>query len=99
MADQDYERDTVTLVDEEGTEHEFEIVDSLEDGDNEYLALVPIYDNPENSLEDDGELVILKVRYDEKQEEYLETIEDDEEYTRIADQFMERLNDFFDFEE
>ena len=100
MADQDYERDTITVMDEEGVEHEFEVVDSLEDGEQEYLALVPIFDDPASSLEDDGELVILKVVFDENdQEEYLEPIEDEDEFTRIADQFMERLEEFFDFEE
>ena len=101
MADQmDYERDTITLMDEEGQEHEFEVVDTLEDGEEEYLALIPIFDDPQSSLDDDGELVILKVVYDEdEQEEFLEPIQDDEEYSRIADQFMERLEEFFDFEE
>ena len=100
MAEMDYERDTITLMDEEGQEHEFEVVDTLEDGDEEYLALIPIFDDPQSSLDDDGELVILKVVYDEdEQEEFLEPIQDDEEYSRIADQFMERLEEFFDFEE
>lgn len=96
----DYERDTITLMDEEGVEHEFEIVDTLEDNDTEYLALIPIFDDPQSSLDDDGELVILKVVYDEdEQEEFLEPILDDAEYERIADQFMDRLEEFFDFEE
>ena len=101
MADNmDYERDTITLMDEEGVEHEFEIVDTLEDNDTEYLALIPIFDDPQSSLDDDGELVILKVVYDaEADEEFLEPILDDEEYDRIADIFMDRLGEFFDFEE
>jgi len=101
MADNmDYERNTITLMDEEGVEHEFEVVDSLEDNDTEYLGLIPIFDDPQSSLDDDGELVILKVVYDaEADEEFLEPILDDEEYDRIADQFMDRLGEFFDFEE
>ena len=44
MADNmDYERDTITLMDEEGQEHEFEVVDTLEDNDTEYLGLIPIF--------------------------------------------------------
>lgn len=96
----DYERDTLVLMDEEGEEHEFEVVDTLEENDVEYLALIPIFDDPQSSLEDDGELVILKAVYDEEaQEEFLEPIQDDEEYERIADRFMDRLEDFYDFEE
>ena len=33
--------DILTLVDEDGTEHEFEVVDSLVTDDNEYFALIP----------------------------------------------------------
>lgn len=96
----DCERDTLVLMDEEGEEHEFEVVDTLEENDVEYLALIPIFDDPQSSLEDDGELVILKAVYDEEaQEEFLEPIQDDEEYERIADRFMDRLEDFYDFEE
>lgn len=98
--DMDYERDLVTLMDEDGVEHEFEVVDSLEVDDEEYIALVPVFENPEDSLEDSGELVILKMVTDEEtNEEYYEAIENEEEFTKIADLFMERLEDFFDFEE
>lgn len=98
--DMDYERDLVTLMDEEGIEHEFEVVDSLEVGDDEYIALVPVFEKPEDSLEDSGELVILKMKTDEEtKEEFLEPIDDEEEFTRIADLFMERLEEFFDFDE
>ena len=87
-------------MEEEGVEHEFEVIDTLEDNDTEYLGLIPIFDDPQSSLDDDGELVILKVVYDEEaDEEFLEPILDDEEYDRIADMFMDRLGEFFDFEE
>ncbi len=98
--DKDFERDLVTLMDEEGVEHEFEVVDSLEADDNEYIALVPVFESPEDSLDDSGELVILKMVADpETNEEYLEPIDNEEEFTRIADLFMERLEEFFDFDE
>lgn len=101
MADNmEFERDTITLMDEDGQEHEFEVVDTLEENDVEYLALIPIFDDPQSALDDDGELVILKAVYDEaEEEEFLEPILDDQEYERIAGQFMERLEEFYDFEE
>ena len=93
---EDYGNDIVTLVDENGKETEFEIVDSLVTDNNEYFALIPT-DTAENLSEDDGELVILKV-VEENGEEFLEPIEDDEEYESIAEIFMERLEDLYDFE-
>ncbi len=93
---EDYGNDIVTLVDENGKETEFEIVDSLVTDNNEYFALIPT-ETADNLSENDGELVILKV-VEENGEEFLEPIEDDEEYESIAEIFMERLEDLYDFE-
>lgn len=95
------EKDVINLLDEEGNEHEFEIIDAVECDDQQYLALVPIFDDAEESLEDSGELVILRVSDDEddSEEQFLEAIEDEAEYARVADLFMDRLKDEFDFEE
>ena len=97
------ERDVISLLDEDGKEHEFEIVDALEMNDNQYLALVPLYDEsqPEAALEDSGELVILRVseEEDENGDQYLDAIEDEDEYNKVAELFMGRLEDYFDFEE
>ena len=100
MENQDYEQNLLTLTDEEGQEHEFEIVDTMDLDGERYMALVPVFADPQDSLEDSGELVILKVvPDDENGEELLQTIEDDDEFNRVADLFMERLEDYFEFEE
>jgi uncharacterized protein YrzB (UPF0473 family) len=98
MADNEYGPDLLTLVDDEGQEHEFEIVDSIEHNGGQYVALVANYDDPDESLQDDGELVILKSVMDDG-EEFLEAIEDEAEFDEIAAIFMERLEDLFDFTE
>ena len=95
------EKDVISLLDEDGKEHEFEIVDALELEGKQYLALVPLYDESqaEEALEDSGELVILQVseETDEDGEQYLDAIEDEDLYNRVAELFMGRLED--DFEE
>jgi uncharacterized protein YrzB (UPF0473 family) len=97
------EKDVISLLDEDGKEHEFEIVDALELEDRQYMALVPLYSEEEaqDALEDSGELVILRVsdEEDEDGEQYLDVIEDEDEYNRVADLFMERLEEYFDFED
>ena len=97
------EKDVISLLDEDGREHEFEIVDALELEGKQYLALVPLYDESqaEETLEDSGELVILQVseETDEDGEQYLDAIEDEDLYNRVAELFMGRLEDYFDFEE
>ena len=97
------EKDVISLLDEDGKEHEFEIVDALELEEKQYLALVPLYDESqaEVALEDSGELVILRVseEEDEDGEQYLDAIDNEEEYNRVAELFMGRLEDYFDFED
>ena len=88
--------DILTLVDEDGTEHEFEVVDSLVTDDNEYFALIPT-ETAENLSSDYGELVILKV-VEDNGEEFLEPIEDDDEFEEISEIFMDRLEEYYDFD-
>ena len=96
LENQDYEQDLLTLTDEDGQE----VVDAVDLDDERYLALVPVFSDPQESLEDSADLVILKVVPDEESgEEILQTIDDDDEFGRVADLFMERLEDTFEFEE
>lgn len=88
----------LTLVDEEGAEHEFELVDSEEIDGIRYAALVPVFDDAAEALDDSGELIVLRV-VEEDGEEFLEAIEDEDEFDRISEFFMERLADVFDFED
>ena len=66
LENQDYEQDLLTLTDEDGQEHEFEVVDAVDLDDERYLALVPVFSDPQESLEDSADLVILKVVPDEE---------------------------------
>ena len=98
---QDYEEqgaNLMTLLDEEGNEHTFEVADTLEEGDEQYVALIPVFDDPAGMLEDSGELVILKT-VEEDGGAFLEPIEDEAEFDRISDIFMKRLEDLYDFED
>ncbi len=97
MADE-YNPDIITLEDDDGKEYTFEVLDRIETDEARYIALLPVYDKPEEMLQDSGELVILKVA-EENGEEYFVDIEDDAEYDMIADAFTDRLQDIFEIEE
>lgn len=87
----------VTLVDEtDGTEKEFEFLASLEHEGTKYVALVPAFMEPEELVENDGELVILKVEKDDKDEDILVSIDDDNEFDAVAAKFEDTLSDDFD---
>jgi uncharacterized protein YrzB (UPF0473 family) len=95
----DADTDLVTLVDEDGVEKEYEIVDAIElDGDERYMALVPVCRSAEELLDDSGELAIFRI-VTEDDEDIFETIDDEDEYEQIAKLFVERLSDRYDIEE
>ena len=73
------------------------MLDAIETDMGRYLAMLPIYDNPQDQLNDSGELVIVKVGEEDGDEYYYE-IEDDDEYETVADAFVERLEDFFEID-
>ena len=94
---EDLSADLYTLVDEEGVEQTFELMDTYETDEGElYYALVPYYENPEDMVEADTELVVLRSEEDENGEETLVSIDDDAEYERIGQIFMDRLSETYE---
>ncbi len=94
---EDYNPDIVSLTDDSGKEFTFEVLDAIETDDARYLALLPVYDDPQQMLDDSGELVIVK-EGEENGEMYYYEIEDDDEYETIADAFVDRLEDYFEID-
>lgn len=89
MSDE-YNPDLVTVVDDDGKEYTFEELDRIETDEAKYVALVPVFDDPEEMLEEDLEVIVLKVDEDNG-ETYLSQITDEDEYSRISSVFEERL--------
>ena len=93
MNEQEFQSEFYTLTDEDGNETEFEVIGSAEINGIEYFAMVP----SDAAAGNDGmiEYVLLKKEKDESGEEMFVTIDDDEEFDRVADYF----DDMFDSEE
>lgn len=99
MQEENYDFDIITVTDDDGVEHQFEEIDRIETDDgNRYVAMLPIFENGEELLEDDGEAIILKV-LDENGETYLVEIDDEGEYNEVRDFFQERLDELFEYDE
>lgn len=99
MQEENYDFDIITVTDDDGAEHQFEEIDRIETDDgNRYVAMLPIFENSDELLEDDGEAIILKV-LEEKGETYLVEIEDENEFNEIRDFFQERLDELFEYDE
>ena len=76
----------VVLVDEDGEEHEFALIDVIEVDGEEYAILEPL-----EAEEDDSDAIILKIGKDENDEDILYDIEDDEEWEKVADAWQEMI--------
>ena len=97
MADNFDNDDIYTLTDEDGNERQVEILDTAEVDGVRYYALTPVEE--EESDEEETALIVMRASCDENGENYLDSIEDDEEYERIGNMFIDRLNSYLDDEE
>ncbi len=89
---EEYDPEIYTLTDEDGNELYFALIGTLENDGSVYKALIPV---DENGQEESDEYVILKCSVDENGEDILETIEDDDEFEKIADIFDDEFSDIF----
>lgn len=82
----------VTLTDDEGNDIELECVDALEHNGTTYMAFFPVVEEDSEDEENEEEygLVILKSQM-ENGEEFLVTIDDEEEIDKVYDLFMEQI--------
>ena len=82
----------VTLTDDEGNDIELEYVDALEHNGTTYMAFFPVVEEDSEDEENEEEygLVFLKSQM-ENGEEFLVTIDDEEEIDKVYDLFMEQI--------
>lgn len=82
----------VTLTDDEGNDIELEYVDAFEHNGTTYMAFFPVVEEDSEDEENEEEygLVILKSQM-ENGEEFLVTIDDEEEIDKVYDLFMEQI--------
>lgn len=85
----------VTLVDEDGQEHEFELIGGCVDRGCQYYALIPAGAADDEVIE---EYYIFKQVKNEDGTEDLIEIEDDAEFDRIAAKFDEAFDTEIDYD-
>lgn len=52
--------DLITLIDDEGEEHEFEILDVIDNDEGCFYALLPTFDDPQDEVDSEGTYYILR---------------------------------------
>lgn len=94
MNDNGEERtDIVTLVDEDGNEHDFALVDRFPIELNEYAILVPVVyleEDEEDTIDLEEEAYIFRIDLDEDGEILVE-VDDEIEWNQVATIWEERL--------
>ena len=86
---EEFGSDFITIVDEDGTEYELEILSTLDYNGETYLAVIPASDGEEES---ELEISILK-SVEEDGESILCAIEDDAELEAVHQLMMDSLYD------
>ncbi len=89
--------DLLTLEDEDGKEVTFEVIDATEVNGTRYLAVIPYQEDPE-SLQEDAELILMRIGTDEEGE-YMDIVDDDEELLTVGKVFEERLSAMYDIDD
>lgn len=85
------ESNIISLTDEEGSEVEFELIDSVDYNGTEYLILLP----PDDEA---AEVVILEVEPQGDDMETYVTVNDEDTLMAVYEIFKERFKDIFTFE-
>ncbi|MBQ3284361.1 MAG: DUF1292 domain-containing protein [Ruminococcus sp.] len=93
--DNDYKPDLITLIDEDNVEHNFEILDIIENEKGVFYALYPIFDSAEETVEDSGEYYIMEV-IEEDGEEQLAEVEDNALLDELSAVFEKHFDELFD---
>ena len=89
--------DLLTLEDEDGKEVTFEVIDATEVNGTRYLAVIPYQEDPE-SLQEDAELILMRIGTDDEGE-YMDIVDDDEELITVSKVFEERLRAMYDIDD
>lgn len=89
--------DLLTLEDEDGKEVTFEVIDATEVNGTRYLAVISYQEDPE-SLQEDAELILMRIGTDDEGE-YMDIVDDDEELITVGKVFEERLRAMYDIDD
>lgn len=98
LVNNEFAADLITLVDEEGTEHEFEILDVIENEKGCFFALSPTFESPEEEIDFSGTYFIFE-EIETDGEKQLAEVEDDQLLDELAKQFEDRFEQLYEFDE
>ncbi|MDF1493626.1 DUF1292 domain-containing protein [Caproiciproducens sp. CPB-2] len=94
----EYGADLITLIDDDGEEHEFEVLDVIDNDDGCFYALLPTFEDPQDKVDAEGTYYIFEA-IEENGEQQLAEVEDEELLDKLAELFESRFEELYDSEE
>ena len=94
--------DVVVLVDEEGYEHQFAVVDVFQVKENQYAILVPVsgeLGEDGDELDEESEEAFIFRLVERDGEQALEEVDEEEEWQQVAEEWEIRLRKMEEQEE
>lgn len=94
----EFSADFITLIDDEGVEHSFEILDIIENDDGCFYALLPSNNNGRNNTEEYSSYYIFEA-IEENGEQVLAEVEDDNLLEKLSQAFETKFEDLYEYNE
>ncbi len=94
----EYGADLLTLIDDEGEEHEFEVLDVIDNDDGCFYALLPTFEDPKDKVDAEGTYYIFEA-IEENGEQQLAEVENEELLDKLAEIFEGRFEELYDAED
>lgn len=89
---EEYEVDLLTLLDDDGNEHEFEILDEIDNDEGHFVALSPTAKTQSDFAVEPDTYYIFEI-VDEDGEEQLMEVQDDAMLDKLAEIFESRFDE------
>lgn len=93
-----FAQDIITLIDDEGIEREFEILDFIENDKGKFYALLPNFELPDDIPNKEDSYFIFQT-IQENGEEQLEEVEDDDVLDELSEIFESRFDENYNHQE
>ena len=90
--------DLITLIYDEDEEHEFEILDVIDNDEGCFYALLPTFDDPQDEVDSEGTYCIFEA-IEEDGEQQLAEVEDEELLDRLAEIFEKHFEELYEEED
>lgn len=96
MEEEFYEPDILSVTDEDGNELLFELLERYETDEDVYVAIARYYEDDEDIVNADNEVIVLKVETEDDGSESLVEIDNEIEFEQVYDIIMAKVEEKYE---